>query len=399
VPADSAEVAILGAGIAGCALAHHLAGRSVGPIVVHDPGPLAAGATGRAAGLVTEQLWDPWDVRVVRDTKQEYAELARRGDPSAYEVTGFLRWTSRPETAAAVARAAAQLRRWGVEVELLDADGLARHLPGGRLNGVRAGLWSPGDSVVTPSAMAELYAAAAGRAGVDFSLGAPLTRLRKDGDRWELTLGGRSLRAATLVVAAGAWSKGILRGLGAPAPLTPYRTQAAVLRPSTRWDGALPCVHDLDDDVYARPEANGRILAGDGTELVEVDPERFRLSADDEFVAHLASSFERWFPPWSDAELVRAWAGVCVATPDRRPLIGPVPGFPGLHLLTGFNGFGVMRAAGAARRLAALLAAGDGPSPAAEELSSVLPGRFDPSTPAFPPRPGFTLEGGRDPRF
>ena len=30
--------------------------------------------------------------------------------------------------------------------------------------------------------------------------------------------------------------------------------------------------HDLDTDVYARPEANGRILAGDGTELVRDRP-------------------------------------------------------------------------------------------------------------------------------
>ncbi len=390
---------ILGAGIAGCALAHHLADRGVAPVVVYDPRTLAAGATGRAAGLVTEQLWDPWDVAVVRESKAEYAELARRHDPSAYDVTGFLRWSTRPDAAEALGRSARTLQQWGVRVEVLEPGELARRLPEGRLNGARAGLWSAADAVVTPSALTEIYAASAARQGVELALGSPPARLAPVAGGWEVGLGDRTVRARQLVVAAGAWSKAILLELGAPAPLAPYRTQAAVLRPSHAPEPGLPCVHDLDDDVYARPEANGRILAGDGTQLVEIDPDRLRTAADDDFVAHLASSFERWYPPWADAELVRAWAGACVATPDRRPLIGPVPEFPGLHVLTGFNGFGVMRAAGAARRLADLLAGGEAATSAREALATVLPDRFDARTPAFPPRPGFTLEGGRDPRF
>jgi glycine/D-amino acid oxidase-like deaminating enzyme len=234
--------------------------------------------------------------------------------------------------------------------------------------------------------------------GVEFVLGTPMDSLARASDRWELGTGGRTVRARNLVVAAGAWSKRILREIGHPLPLSPYRTQAAVLRP-TSGPVVFPSVHDIDVDVYARPEANGRILAGDGTELVEVDPDTFRPGADETFVTKLAETFDRRFPGWADAAMVRAWAGVCTSTPDRRPLVGAVAREPDLYAVVGFNGFGVMRAGGVALRLAELLASGGDGARELERLRPVLPGRFGGVAEPFAPRPGFTLDDGDDPRF
>ena len=397
--ADTADVLVLGAGIAGCALAYHLVERGIGPVVVYDPRTLAAGASGRAAGIVTEQLWNSWDVEVTRASKAEYAELARRFDPTVYATNGFARWTRSPEAAAILDPVVRRLKGWNVEVERLDAEELSRRVPGGRFEDVEGAIWSSHDGVVTPSTMTEIYAARAREGGAELWTGVPFRSLAHDGGRWTLEGSGRIVRAPRAVVAAGAWSKRLLASIGSPAPLVPYRTQAALLRPAHPEDGHFPSVHDIDTDVYVRPESNGRILAGDGTEHVEADPETFRAGGDDSFVAHLAESFEERFPKWADADVVRAWAGVCTSTPDRRPLVGPVPTAPGLYLMTGFNGFGVMRAGGVAQRLADALAAGDGSSSGWARLEPVLPGRFGSDLPRFPPRPGFTLEDGSDPRF
>jgi glycine/D-amino acid oxidase-like deaminating enzyme len=398
VTADRAAVLVLGSGIAGAALAYHLAGRHVGTVVVFDPATPGAGASGRAAGIVSEQLWDRWDVDVVRESRDEYAQLAKHGDPTAYRTNGFARWTSQPDVAAALRESVARQRVWGVEVASLSPDELSRHVPGLRTDDVLEAVWDPRDAVVAPSGLTELYVAAARLRGVEFLLGAPFTTFGFSEGAWQLETQGRTVRAERAVVAAGAWSKRILASVGCPLPLAPYRTQAALVRPTVPAPASLPSVHDLDLDVYARPEEGGRILAGDGTERVETDPDTFVASGDSAFVAHLAESFERRFTAWKDAELVRAWAGVCTATPDRRPLIGPVPGAAGLYCLTGFNGFGVMRAGGAARRLAEVLVA---PSDdhAAERLAPVRPRRFGPHPPAFRPEPGFTIESGPHPRF
>jgi len=394
---EAAEIGILGAGIAGCALAYHLAERGVGPVVLFDPRTPGAGATGRAAGIVTEQLWSRWDVEVTRESMAQYAALSARWDPTAYAVNGFVRWGRGEPAVRGLASSVERLKAWGVEVTELAGNALAERVPWGRFDDGPRAVFSPTDAIVTPSTMGEIYAEGARASGVEVLLGTPMDRLAFEGDRWQLATGGRVLRLRRLVVAAGAWSKRILADLGHPLPLAPYRTQAAVLRPPS-GPALFPSVHDLDLDVYARPEANGRILAGDGTELREVDPETFRTGADDAFVGHLAETFARRLPGWSDAELVRAWAGVCTSTPDRRPFVGPIPDSDGLIALTGFNGFGVMRAGGIARRLAELLAEGDGSDRALERLQPALPSRMTLDARAFAPRPGFTLDDGDDPR-
>jgi glycine/D-amino acid oxidase-like deaminating enzyme len=74
-----------------------------------------------------------------------------------------------------------------------------------------------------------------------------------------------------------------------------------------------------------------------------------------------------------------------------------VPGASGLYTITGFNGFGVMRAAGAAARLVDLIAGGG--DRAVERLRPVDPARFGGRLPAFTPHDGFTLQAGDDPEF
>jgi sarcosine oxidase subunit beta len=399
VSGETAEVVILGAGIAGCALAYHLAGRRVGPVVVYDPRTPAAGATGRAAGVVTEQLWNEWDVEVARASKDEYAQLAARWNPAAFTANGFARFTAQRAAAHVLEETLRRLHAWHVDVRAIGPTELSRLVPWARLDDLAGAIYSPHDAVVTPSALTEIYAEGARSRGADIDFGAPFGGLTAEGDAWQVGWGTRSIRARRVVVAAGAWSKKIFAAVHHPLPLAPYRTQAAVLRPAPGGPAPFPSVHDIDLDVYVRPEDQGRILAGDGTELVEVDPDRTGGGGDAPFLAHLAESFGTRFPGWADAELVRAWAGVCTSTPDRRPFVGPIPGASGLFALTGFNGFGVMRAGGVARRLAAFLSVGEGSSAEHDALRPVLPERFPPGTAAVPPRPGFTLEPGDDPRF
>jgi sarcosine oxidase subunit beta len=394
-----AEVLILGAGIAGCALAYHLTLRSVGPVVVYDPRTPAAGATGRAAGVLTEQLWNQWDVEVARETHREYAELCRRWEPDAYQQNGFVRCTANRAALPVLEESAERLRSWGVDVELAGREDLSRWLPAGQFDDVVGALYGRHDGCVTPSAMATIYAENARERGATFDFGQPMLGLEHRDVGWALRTPSGTRKCSEIVVAAGAWSKALLRGLGHPLPLTPYRTQAASLRVPGSLRAGFPTVHDIDLDVYVRPEGPSRLIAGDGTEKVEADPERFVPGGDAEFLTHLAESLAARFPGWADSQVVAAWAGVCTSTPDRRPLIGPVADAPGLYVMTGFNGFGVMRAGGAGRRLADLIAEGPDAEPAREALRPVWPSRFPDGFPCAPPKPGFTLEPGDHPRF
>ncbi|HEV8049799.1 MAG TPA: FAD-dependent oxidoreductase [Thermoplasmata archaeon] len=390
------DVAILGAGIAGAALANHLTSRSLSVTIV-DPRTPAAGASGRAAGIVTEQLWNDWDVLVTRESREEYRTLAR-GDGEAFAPVPFVRLTAEPVIAEALRAAVGRLRGWGVPIEEVNADQLTEWFSGGKFERLQGAIASRSDACVTPSTITALYLDAARERGADVAFGAAVPVPVFEGGSWSVRSGSTEVRARSLVVAAGAWSKQLFLGLGRPLPLTPYRTQAAVLRPPPGPAAPAVSFHDLDTDVYGRPESNGRILAGDGTEWFETDPEKFVAGADASFLAHLAEGLGLWFPDWADSDVVGAWAGVCTATLDRRPCIGPVDPSRSLYAITGFNGFGVMRSGGSARRLAELIV--DPTSTKAREaLAPVLPERFAGAAPSFSPVPGFTLEAGSSPRF
>ncbi len=389
---------VLGGGIAGAATAYHLARRGERRVLLYEARTPNAGASGRAAGIVTDQQWNAWDVEVARATAQEYAELSRRHPEMNFVRNGFLRWTSNPLAAEAIDVAYRRLRGWGVSVDRVGPEELASAFPWGRFDDVLVGLRGTADAVVTPSAATDAYLIEARSHGAEVWFGDGPGKLWADGEGVELRAGARRIRARTTIVAAGAWSAAMVRALGQRIALVPYRVQAALLRPPTSPPKTFPSGHDLDTDIYFRPEGPGRVLAGDGTERVPADPDHFIPTGDPAFLGHLAESIHRRLPGWGSSELVRAWAGVCTSTPDRRPHVGAIDPDRGLYAIVGFNGYGVMRAGGAADRLADLLIEGPSGRPS-ERLAPVDPRRFPPSYPEFLPRPGFTLEGGDEPRF
>jgi hypothetical protein len=63
----------------------------------------------------------------------------------------------------------------------------------------------------------------------------------------------------------------------------------------------------------------------------------------------VARFFRDAFPQLPPVRAVAGWTGTITYTPDGRPLIGPVPGAPGVWLLTGFGGHGLPPAAYASR--------------------------------------------------
>jgi len=116
-------------------------------------------------------------------------------------------------------------------------------------------------------------------------------------------------------------------------------------------DLAEPMCYDATGGFYLRPHAAG-LLAGDGTEDREADPDAYERDADPAFADGLLERVSYRVPSIADGDhgLERAWAGLCTATPDRDPLVGRIR--DGLYVATGFQGHGFMRAPAIGERLA-----------------------------------------------
>ena len=81
---------------------------------------------------------------------------------------------------------------------------------------------------------------------------------------------------------------------------------------------------------------------------------------DAEFVLRFADALSARFPSVAAAGIDqrRSWAGLYEVTPDHHAILGPVPGRPGLLLVTGFSGHGVMHAPAAGRCVAEMVLLG-----------------------------------------
>jgi sarcosine oxidase subunit beta len=150
-------------------------------------------------------------------------------------------------------------------------------------------------------------------------------------------------------------------------------------------------VYDATGDAYLRPHPDG-LLAGDGTEPVPADPDGYRREADDWFREDVAAVLDERLARGDSAERVdphsdvsRAWAGLCAATPDGDPLVGPVDASgeadPTLFIAAGWQGHGFMRAPAIGETVAegvlASLAGVGFEDPDSPWIGAFDPGRFD----------------------
>lgn len=335
------KAVVVGGGALGASAALGLAERGF-EVVLHERRSLGAGATGKAAGILSTLCHSDAEYRLIAETRGLVGELMSLAlAAGCREAKGA--WRSHPSivvgagpTLATLDAMQDRVERFTEECERLDHRQAARAFPGVQ--------FAPGEQVLVAQEDGVLEAG---------DLMAAL-RARLDSEGVELREGHDAPARGpedVHVVAGGAWTKGhLLRHHGVRLPVQMYRTQLASL--AIPGGGELPILHDLTRHFYTRPESEGSMLAGDGTQLRPFDPDDYDEAADPAFIESIAERVVARFEDGADAQVRAGWAGLCVATPDRRPLCGAVPGHDGLFVVTGDNGFGLMRSLALGQRLA-----------------------------------------------
>lgn len=153
-------------------------------------------------------------------------------------------------------------------------------------------------------------------------------------EKWTVvTEDGRSLYSDHVVVAAGYPSRSLLRPLGVTVPLEAAKGTSL----TADGEGIAP-MHPLklyENMVACSPF--GQTVRFSGT--YDIGRRDFTLNRKrlDMVVRHGLSYLKDWHP----AEVEVEWVGHRSTTVDDLPVIGPVPGRPGLYLATGHGTLGV----------------------------------------------------------
>jgi glycine/D-amino acid oxidase-like deaminating enzyme len=347
----SNDVAIIGAGIVGCATAYFVAREGV-EVTVYDPSGIAAGASGRNNGLV-EHTYDDASAPLFFET----VELMREwlGEAMPTEPVGSLLLADDEAAARELLAHYAQFPE--LEPTLLDPKAARAEEPL-----LADGLWGCLLHTGFPISPLEATTAVADRArdaGAEFVLGEPvdLARLRSTG--------------AEVLVAAGASSTHLLGGL-VPADAIKALWGVIVLVDLPRRPR-----HPIIEGTVTRGLTTGTIenetpftlldspsWLAVGSTLLEGDEPR----AED-WMPRLLKGGTRFVP---SIEKARVRSTLVCARPksfDNRPILGRVPGQDHLWLASGHGGRGMSLGAATGRLMAEAIIAGED-SGIAPELSA-----------------------------
>ena len=358
--ATAADIAVVGGGAIGLALAWRCAQRGASVVVV-DAGPLGAGASHVAAGMlapVSEAEYGEAGRRLLELSVASVAcwpafaaELAEASQTaSRLRDEGTLIVARDRDIAAALEREQAFRFSLGLRIERL-APSAARRLEPALAPSIRLALEAPDDHSVDPVWMLEALARAARSSGVVLR---PQTRvtveLDEDGERVTglRTAAGETIAANTVVIAAGAWS-GHLDGLPdhARVPLRPVKGQImrlrdpsgdALLRRSLRFDGG-----------YLVPRGEGRYVLG-----ATVEERGFETAVTAGGVYELLRDAAEVIPDVLELQIEEVQVGLRPGTPDNLPLIGRGV-LDGLVWATGHYRNGILLTPVTADAIAALL--------------------------------------------
>jgi sarcosine oxidase subunit beta len=366
---------VIGAGVAGSAVAMHLAELGADDVVVVDPDLAGIRSSSELnAGGVRATWWQRVNIELCAATIAFFRE---QGAEVGFRPLGYL-WLYGPELWAGAREHVAVQRACGQQIELLrPADVGARWPEIDRLDGIAGATFSPMDGLVNPNAVKELYRRRARAAGARFVDRRLVTGVERQGPRVRrvrvrvLADEAHALSALVgstpagdeetvvcerVVNAAGPWASRVAELIGAPVPCRAVRRQVSLF-----------ACRDVDLSRYGMiVDTSGCYFHHEGGELILAgysppgDAPGYRFDYDGraffetEIWPRLAARLGRM----DRLEHVRGWAGLYELSPDHSALVGRVAGLENAYELHSFSGRGVMQSYAAGLALAELIVLG-----------------------------------------
>jgi sarcosine oxidase subunit beta len=386
-----ADIAIVGAGVMGLALAYNLARtpKATGAkrIVVVDGHYLAWGASGRNGGGVRQQWSTEMNVRLMQESMDICAHFAKQMRINVWMRRGGYLFLARTQAAARrLERNVAVQARCGLGTEMISPEEARALVPELAIERTLAACYNPTDGIVFPWPFLWGYAHAAAKRGVAIHTSTPVTAIERRGrGGFRIQTPAGAFTAERVVCAAGAWSPEVARLVGASLPNRPQRHEILSTEPLKPF--LKPMVTVSETGLYVSQSLRGELVGGitlppghEQADQAEDDGE-VRLGSRLAFTTAMARALVELMPILGHVKVVRQWAGPYDVSPDGDPIVGELPDVPGFHVVCGFRGHGFMMAPVVARHFAAYLQGGA----AHEFLSAWTPARF---ATGAPPRAG-----------
>ncbi len=367
---DRAGVIIIGGGIAGCSLAYHLTKIGLTDVVLLERRQLTCGTTWHAAGLVGQLRATRNLTELAKYSADLYASLeAETGQATGFKQNGSLSVANNVARLEELRRGASMGRTFGLQIDLLEPGEIKERWPLLEAGDIVGGVYLPKDGQTNPIDTANALAKGAKQRGARIFEHTPVIRVLTERGR---AIGVRTpqgdLRAETVVICGGMWSRGLAADAGVALPLHAAEHFYIVTEPIAGLPRNLPVLRVQDEHAYYKEDA-GKILMGCFEPIAKPwgmngIPEDFcfdTLPEDHEHFEPILKAAMRRVPVLAEAGIQLFFNGPESFTPDDRYYLGETPEVRGLFVASGFNSVGIAGSGGMGKVLAQWIVDGHPP--------------------------------------
>ncbi|CCW34929.1 glycine/D-amino acid oxidase, deaminating [Chthonomonas calidirosea] len=346
--AETADVVIIGAGVIGASVAHHLATQKVGKVLLVEaqerPG---LGSTRYATGGYRAQFSTAINVKLSLLSREKLRSFQEEtGIDSGYRPYGYLFLARRPEQMEALRQAMNVQRAAGLsEVREVSVEEIHAINPWVSTEDIVGGTFCPTDGFTRPLQIHEGYLRSAVRSGASLLCERQVIEIQSDGGQRVRAVRTQreTIETRTVVNAAGAWAGEVAALAGVALPVWPARRQVAVSVEQPVLPDTMPMTIDVEDGFHLRVR-DGRVLLLWPAETPGRYP--YDVSFYERWLEGLRTKMDRRVPVLRSVVLDReaCYCGLYEMSPDKHVVLGEAPRLKGFYLVNGSSGHGVMHA-------------------------------------------------------
>ncbi len=369
---DRARVVIIGGGVGGASVAHHLAERGETDVLLVERSELTSGSTFHSAGLVGQLRADPALTRMNVHSVELYRKLEAGEQAPGWVESGSIKLASSPERLVEIRRQHGWAQRAGLPLDLISADEARELFPLISTDGVLGAAYTPTDGQVDPARLCYALAATARAAGVRIAQHTRVIGIDTvDGRHGRRVTGVRTDRGDVecdvVVNCGGMYAAEIARLVDVRIPVVPMSHQYVVTAPVPGVGTTLlPSLRDPDLLVYYRQEIDGLVMGGYERHSAPAWPDHTPpadfnaklLTPDWDRFAEIVENSQVRVPVLADVGVASMINGPEGFTPDNEFCLGETE-VAGFFVAAGFCAHGIAGAGGIGLVMASWILDGD----------------------------------------
>ena len=356
------DVIVVGAGSVGNPTAYFLAREGLRVLVLEELSASGQGQNKAAIGGVRATHSDPAKITLCRQSLEVFgAWKETTGTDIGWKAGGYCFPAFTDAVEGTLRGLLPVQKRFHLAIDWVGPEELQGIVPGINPVGLRGGTFSPEDGQVSPLLAAESFTREAVHHGAVYHYREPVTALLREGNAvvGVVTPKG-AYRADTVLIASGARASALCRMAGLDIPVHPDSHEAGISAPVKQFLGPLvvdirPGAEGKTVNFYFGQNSEGQIIFCYTPKSIFPGENR---DSTFEFMPIIAARLVEVIPRLKNLTIRRVWRGLYPMTPDGIPVVGRVPGVPGLVLGVGMCGQGFMLGPGVGMNLAALVTHG-----------------------------------------